>query len=152
MSALRRLQQQDQSGCILTYFINAFKEIIESTWKSIWIVIMHKRALSQYIKSPNLSSPTSEREAFSFYFANFHPTKVVGRGPRTLREIWRCCVSQFHLRPTPPPSPGLLRGIWPPCQSGGGAFADVPLPGSRSFASPRTIPQLLTRTRFPIRI
>ena len=28
------------------------------------------------------------------------------------------CISQFHLRPAPPP-PGLLRGICPPCQSRG---------------------------------
>ena len=27
------------------------------------------------------------------------------------------CISQFHLRPAPPP--GLLRGICPPCQSRG---------------------------------
>ena len=30
------------------------------------------------------------------------------------------CIIQFHLRPAaPPPSPGLLRGICPPCQSRG---------------------------------
>ena len=30
------------------------------------------------------------------------------------------CISQFQLRPAPPlPSPGLLRGICPPCQSRG---------------------------------
>ena len=105
----------------MMYFINAFKEIIESTWKSIWIVIMHKRALSKYIKSPNLNSPTSEREAVSFYFANFYPTKVVGRGPRTTtRNLAMLCISQFHLRPNPPsppppsaPSAGLLElSMW----------------------------------------
>ena len=32
-----------QSGCILMYFINAFKKSIESTWQSIQIVIMHKK-------------------------------------------------------------------------------------------------------------
>ena len=31
------------------------------------------------------------------------------------------CITQLHLRPAvpPPPSPGLLRGICPPCQSRG---------------------------------
>ena len=31
---------------------------------------------------------------------------------------WRLglCISQFHLRPAPPPLPGLLLGIFPPCQ------------------------------------
>ena len=50
---------------------------------------------------------------------------------------------------TPPPR--LLRGIFPPCQSPGGAFANFVLPGGRAFANPGAIPELLTRTRFPIR-
>ena len=33
-----------------------------------------------------------------------------------------------------------------------GAFANFPLPGGWAFANPGTIPELLTRTRFPIRI
>ena len=35
---------------------------------------------------------------------------------------------------------------------GGGAFANFALLGGRAFANPRAIPELLTRTRFPIRI
>ena len=34
---------------------------------------------------------------------------------------------------------------------GGGAFANFVLPGGRAFAIPGAIPELLTRTRFPIR-
>ena len=33
----------------------------------------------------------------------------------------------------------------------GGAFANFVLPGGRAFANPGAIPELLTRTRFPIR-
>ena len=55
---------------------------------------------------------------------------------------------------SPPPRPplGLLRGIRPPCQSGGEAFANFALPGGRAFANPGAIPELLTRTQFPIRV
>ena len=35
---------------------------------------------------------------------------------------------------------------------GGGAFANFVLPGGWAFANPGAIPQLLTRTRFSIRI
>ena len=45
-------------------------------------------------------------------------------------------ISQFQLRPAP----------W------GWAFANFALPGGRAFANPRAIPELLTRTQFPIRI
>ena len=49
----------------------------------------------------------------------------------------------------------------PPCYCGpfarlvspwGGAFANFALPGGRAFANPPAIPELLTSTRFPIRI
>ena len=34
--------------------------------------------------------------------------------------VVQLCISQFHLRPAPPPlPPGPLRGICPPCQSRG---------------------------------
>ena len=35
---------------------------------------------------------------------------------------------------------------------GSGAFANFALPGGRAFANPWAIPELLTRTRFSIRI
>ena len=35
---------------------------------------------------------------------------------------------------------------------GGGEFANFALPGGRAFANPGAIPDLLTHTRFPIRI
>ena len=35
---------------------------------------------------------------------------------------------------------------------GGEAFANFALPGGRAFANPAAIAELLTRTRFPIRI
>ena len=53
--------------------------------------------------------------------------------------------------PSPPP-PGLLRAFARLVSPGGGAVANFALPGGRAFANPRAIPELLTRTRFPIRI
>ena len=51
---------------------------------------------------------------------------------------------------TPPPGNcGAFAHLVSP---GGGAFANVALPGGRAFANPRANPELLTRTRFPIRI
>ena len=50
------------------------------------------------------------------------------------------CICQFQLRPAPPPPlPGLLRSV-PRVEH----FSNFVLPGA--------IPELLTRTRFPIRI
>ena len=51
--------------------------------------------------------------------------------------------------PTPPGNCGALTRLVSP---GGGAFANVALPGGRAFANPWANPELLTRTRFPIRI
>ena len=68
------------------------------------------------------------------------------------------CISQFQLRPAPPPPPppppppGYCRAFARFAIPGGGAFANFVLPGGRGFANPRAIPDLLTRTRFPIRI
>ena len=61
------------------------------------------------------------------------------------------CISQFHLRPAPPP-PGYCGAFTRLVSPGGGAFANFALPGGRALANPRAIPELLTRTRFPIRI
>ena len=62
------------------------------------------------------------------------------------------CISQFHLRPAPPPLGLLLRGIFPPCQSRRWGTCKFSLPGRRAFANPGAIPELSTRMRFPIRI
>ena len=52
----------------------------------------------------------------------------------------------------PPPPPGYCGAFTRLVSPGGGAFANFALPGGRAFANPRAIPELLTRTRFPIRI
>ena len=69
------------------------------------------------------------------------------------------CIKHFKLMyqsipaaPTTPPPPGLLRAICSPCSPRGGVFANFALPGYRAFANPGAIPELLTRTRFPIKI
>ena len=59
------------------------------------------------------------------------------------------CISQFQLRPAPSGYCGAFARLVSP---GGGAFANFALPGGRAFANPRAIPELLTRTQFPIRI
>ena len=60
-------------------------------------------------------------------------------------------IMHQSIPPARSPRPRLLRGICPPCQSRGylQLFA---LPGGWAFANPGAIPELLTRTRFPIRI
>ena len=52
----------------------------------------------------------------------------------------------------PPPPPGYCGAFARLVSPGGGAFANFALPGGRALANPRAIPELLTRTRFPIRI
>ena len=54
---------------------------------------------------------------------------------------------------TPPPSPppGYCGAFARLVSPEGGAFANYVLTGGRAFANPGAIPELLTRTRFPIR-
>ena len=57
--------------------------------------------------------------------------------------------------PPSPPSPGLRRGIFPPCQSRGrgiNLFCKFCTARGPGICQPGAIPELLTRTRFPIRI
>ena len=56
--------------------------------------------------------------------------------------------------PSPPPGGGggYCRALARLVSAGGGAFANFVLPGGRAFANPGAIPELLTRTQFPIRI
>ena len=59
--------------------------------------------------------------------------------------LMHLCISQFQLRPAPPPLP---QGYY-------GAFACLVSPGAGLFANfvlPGAIPELLTRARFPISI
>ena len=51
----------------------------------------------------------------------------------------------------PPPPPGFCGAFARLVSPGGGTFANFALPGGRAFANPRAIPELLTRTRFPIK-
>ena len=60
-------------------------------------------------------------------------------------------ISQFQLRQTP--SPTATAGPFARLVIlGGGAFANLALPGGRAFVNPGANPELLTRTRFPIKI
>ena len=51
-----------------------------------------------------------------------------------------------------PPPPGNCGAFARLVSPGGEAFANFALPGGLAFANPRVIPELLTRTRFSIRI
>ena len=66
-----------------------------------------------------------------------------------------CLLNLMHqsIPPAPnPPPPGNCGAFARLVSPGGGVFANFALPGRRAFANPRAIPELLTRTRFPIRI
>ena len=54
--------------------------------------------------------------------------------------------------PSLPPPPGNCGAFARLVSPEGGAFANVALPWGRAFANPRANPELLTRTRFHIRI
>ena len=61
-------------------------------------------------------------------------------------------VNSSCPQPPPPPLPGYCGAFARLVSPGDGAFANFALPGGRAFANPGAIPELLTRTRFPIRI
>ena len=60
-------------------------------------------------------------------------------------------VMHQWIPPAPSPTPGYC-GLACLASPGGGALANFALPGCRAFANPGAIPELLRRTRFPIRI
>ena len=66
--------------------------------------------------------------------------------------IYIYAISQFHPHPVPPFPQGYCGAFARPVSPGSGAFANFALPGGRAFANPGAIPELLTRTQFPIRI
>ena len=53
---------------------------------------------------------------------------------------------------SPPPPQGYCGAFAHLVSPGCGAFANFALSGGQAFANPGAIPQVLTRTRFPIRI
>ena len=61
-------------------------------------------------------------------------------------------LSPAQPPPLPPPPPGYCGAFACFVSPRGGAFANFALPGGRAFANRGANPELLTRTRFPIRI
>ena len=62
-------------------------------------------------------------------------------------------LQSIPAAPSPrPPLPGYCRAFSHLVSPGDGAFTNFALPGSRAFANPGADPELLTLTRFPIRI
>ena len=56
------------------------------------------------------------------------------------------------IPPAPSPPLGYCGAFARLVSPGGGAVANFALPGGRAFANCGAIPELLTRTHFPIRI
>ena len=61
-------------------------------------------------------------------------------------------VNSSCAQPSPPPPQGYCRAFALLFSPGGEAFANFTLSEGRAFANLGDIPELLTRTRFPIRI
>ena len=72
--------------------------------------------------------------------------------PETSRIINIFMHQSIPAAPSPTPHPGYCGAFARLVSPGGGAFANFALPGGRAFANPGANPELLTRTRFPIRI
>ena len=89
-------------------------------------------------------------EGLSLFRIHFSPIPQKRLILRLNFPIRTLCISQFHLHPAPPP--GYCGAFARLLSPGGGAFTNFALPGGRAFANPRAVPELLTRTRFPIKI
>ena len=61
-------------------------------------------------------------------------------------------IMHQSIPPAPSTPPGYCEAFACLVSPGGWANANFALPGGRAFANPRAIPELLTRTQFPIRI
>ena len=80
----------------------------------------------------------------SFSTPVFRPGILIGRNNTS--------VNSSRAEPPPPLPPGYCRVFARLVSPGSGAFANFAPPGGRAFANPKAILELLTRTRFPIRI
>ena len=69
----------------------------------------------------------------------------------TLRVFFHTIFMHQSIPAAPSTPPGYCGAFARLVSPGGGAFANFVLPGGRAFANPGAIPELLTRTRFPIR-
>ena len=83
---------------------------------------------------------------FSFSYSEYSfVTQIVISG---IRIVMHQSIPAAPSLTPPPPTPGLQRGICPPCQSRGWGVCKFCAARGRVFANP----ELLTRTRFPVRI
>ena len=71
------------------------------------------------------------------------------RGTKIYASVNSSCAQPSPLPPPPPSYCGAFARL---VSRGGGPFANFALPGGRAFANPGANSELLTRTRFPIRI
>ena len=83
-------------------------------------------------------------------------TVIVAKEPYTdqlyLQESTWFLFMHQSIPPAPSSPPGNCGAFARLVSPGGGAFENFALPGGRAFANPRAISELLTRTRFSIRI
>ena len=66
-------------------------------------------------------------------------------------QIMHQSIPAVPSTPSPPSRPGYYGAFAHLVSLDGGAFANFVLPGGRAFANPGAIPELLTRTLYPIR-
>ena len=81
--------------------------------------------------------------------------KIAQQWKSTLNASVNSSCAQPPTPPPPPSPPGYFKAfarLVSPGSPGDGAFANFVLTGGWAFAKPWAAPELLTRTRFPIRI
>ena len=90
------------------------------------------------VKTCELSCPKSTRKVSGLLRNARHVTHVT-LGNDMLQATCHLCISQFQLRPSPPP--GQLRGICAPCQSLGWGISKFGTAWGSGICLPRGYPQ-----------
>ena len=93
------------------------------------------------VKTCELSCPKSTRKVSGLLRNARHVTHVT-LGNDMLQATCHLCISQFQLRPSPPP--GNCGAFARPVSPWGGALANLARPGGRAFAYPGATPRVLT--------
>ena len=142
------------------------KDIFENTWNRCYVFHRQQSFLiNEWRKVWNSCHASWTWAAVmllqSLYFYSFlpnHPRPLSSFDTRARWQPLRRAISQrFHgkigdCEQSTPSAPPPTRATVSHLHSGGGAFANCTLLGGWAIAIPRAIPELLTRTRRPIRI
>ena len=133
----------NQSSCFKAiYFLQIFYQTLYIYTFIIFLNILSSRIWGDF--------PPLHLLGFGRFSAilSFHHSIILCY--RVALHSWHATYASVNFTCAQPPGYcGVFAHLVSP---GGGAFANFALPGGRAFANPRAIPELLTRTRFPIRI